>query len=87
MTTTSMVHIRLDEGLKVQATETLDSMGLSISEAVRVFLTQVISEKRIPFELKVPNKKTKTAMEEANLINHPRFNAATELFNALEKRS
>jgi DNA-damage-inducible protein J len=85
--TTSMVHIRLDEGLKVQATETLDSMGLSISEAVRVFLTQVISEKRIPFELKVPNKKTKAAMEEADLIHEPRFNTAEELFNALEKRS
>lgn len=32
-----MVHVRVDQQIKEQATETLASMGLSVSDAVRVF--------------------------------------------------
>ena len=37
MATTTMVHVRVDENIKAQAAETLASMGLSISDAIRVF--------------------------------------------------
>jgi DNA-damage-inducible protein J len=40
MTATTMVHVRLDLDVKAQATEALSAMGLSVSDAVRVFLTQ-----------------------------------------------
>ncbi len=40
MAATTMVHIRVDEHLKIQATDTLAAMGLSLSDAVRVFLTR-----------------------------------------------
>jgi len=45
MPTTSMVHVRIDEQTKAQATETLAAMGLSVSDAVRVFLTRVAAER------------------------------------------
>ena len=48
---TTMVHIRIDETLKTQAVETLAAMGLSLSDAVRVFLTRVVAEQGLPFEL------------------------------------
>lgn len=35
--TTTMVHVRVDEKIKAQAAETLSSMGLTVSDAVRVF--------------------------------------------------
>ena len=35
MATTTMVHVRVDEQIKTQATETLAAMGLSVSDAVR----------------------------------------------------
>jgi DNA-damage-inducible protein J len=41
-TTTTMVHVRADETIKAQATETLAAMGLSVSDAVRVFLMRVV---------------------------------------------
>jgi DNA-damage-inducible protein J len=85
-----MVHIRMDENMKVQATETLAAMGLSISDAVRVFLTRVVAEKQLPFALKVPNAETRVAMAEADEIlrNHrARFATAEELFDDLEKNS
>jgi DNA-damage-inducible protein J len=49
MAGTSMVHIRVDEQVKAQATKVLTAMGLSVSDAVRIFLTRVAVEKRLPF--------------------------------------
>jgi DNA-damage-inducible protein J len=55
MAATAMIHVRLDENIKTQAAETLAAMGLSVSDAVRVFLTRVAAEKQLPFALRVPN--------------------------------
>ena len=85
MVTTKMVHVRIDENIKAQATETLAAMGLSVSDAVRVFLTRVAAEKQLPFELKVPNRKTRAAMEEARAREHSRFANAQELIDEIEK--
>mgnify|MGYP001304068108 FL=1 len=90
MATTSMVHVRMDEQIKAQAAETLAAMGLSISDAVRVFLMRVIAEKQMPFALKVPNAETRAAMAEADEITRTRrarFSNAVELFDDIEKNS
>jgi DNA-damage-inducible protein J len=87
MVTTAMVHVRVDEHVKAQATEALAAMGLSISDAVRVFLMRVAAEKQLPFTLKVPNAETRAAMAEADAIGksrQARFATAAELFNDLE---
>ena len=86
----TMVHVRLDEQIKAQATETLAAMGLSISDAVRVFLMRVVADKQLPFALKVPNAETRIAMISADEIartRQARFANATELFDDLEKNS
>ena len=68
MATTTMVHVRVDERLKAQAAATLAAMGLSVSDAVRVFLTRVVAEQQLPFALQVPNAETRAAMAEADAI-------------------
>jgi DNA-damage-inducible protein J len=68
MTTTTTVHIRVDEQMKAQAAEALAAMGLSVSDAVRVFLMRVAAEKQLPFALKAPNAETRIAMAEADTI-------------------
>jgi DNA-damage-inducible protein J len=88
--TTAMVHVRVDEKIKAQATEALAAMGLSVSDAVRVFLMRVVAEQQMPFALKVPNAQTRTAMKEADEIastRRARFGTAVELFDDLEKNS
>ena len=65
MATTTMVHVRVNEKIKAQATKALTAMGLSVSDAVRVFLTRVAADKQLPFDLKVPNAETRAAMAEA----------------------
>lgn len=86
----SMLHIRLDDETKVQATETLASMGLSVSDAVRLFLRRVVVEQAFPLELKVPNAETQAAMLEARKLmaaRRQRFDAPGALFDALEEDS
>lgn len=41
--------VRLDSQLKDDAERTLDSLGLSMSSAIRVFLTHVVAQKALPF--------------------------------------
>ncbi len=85
---TAMVHVRVDEQVKVQATETLAAMGLSVSDAVRVFLMRVIADKQIPFTISVPNVETRAAIAEADEISRKhrgRFATGDELIDALEK--
>lgn len=81
MTATTMVHVRVDERLKAEAAETLASMGLSLSDAVRAFLTRVVADKQLPFEHEVPNAETRYAMKEADEIvraHRARFKTSNE---------
>jgi len=84
---TSMLHVRVEDNIKIQAAQALDAMGLSMATAVRLFLHRVVSEQAFPLELKVPNAKTQAAMEEsrAMMARAPRFNAAQDMFDELEK--
>ena len=66
--TTTMVHVRVDEKIKAQAAETLSSMGLTISDAVGVFLTRIVADKELPFTLKAPNETSRLAIAEADQI-------------------
>jgi DNA-damage-inducible protein J len=87
---TSMLHVRVDEETKAQATEALAAMGISVSDAVRIFLRRVAADQAFPFELKVPNAKLRLAMAEADEIaraHAARFANADELFADLEKNS
>lgn len=86
--TTTMVHVRVDENIKLQAAETLASMGLTVSDAVRVFLTRVVADQQLPFEIKAPNAVTRAAMYEADELiqaRRARFNSSQALLNELEK--
>jgi DNA-damage-inducible protein J len=43
-----MLHVRIDDQLKADATEKLASLGLTISDAVRILLTRVAKEGGLP---------------------------------------
>lgn len=59
----SMVHIRVNGEVKDQASQALATMGLTVSDAVRILLTRIAAEKAMPFEVRVPNHETLAAME------------------------
>jgi DNA-damage-inducible protein J len=65
MAATEMVHVRIDKRTKARAAKALAAMGLSVSDAVRVLLTRVATEKCLPFEVRTPNDATVGAIQEA----------------------
>ena len=85
MAATTMMHIRVDEELKAKAAQTLDELGLSVSDAVRIFLKRVVVEEGLPLNLKVLNDRTRAAIAEADEILTPRFSDSRDLIDAIEK--
>lgn len=88
MAHSSMLHVRVDDDVKSQASEALAAMGLSVSDAVRIFLKRVVNDQAFPLELKVPNAQTRAAIEESRVlmkVHNARFETAEALFNDLEK--
>jgi DNA-damage-inducible protein J len=51
MAATALVQTRIDPALKERATAILDTMGLTVSDAVRILLTQIDNEGALPFPL------------------------------------
>jgi len=80
---TAMVHVRVDEKTKQKAAKALAGMGLSVSDAVRMLLVRVASEKALPFEVKIPNATTINAMRAAGRGTGKRCRSAEALFSEL----
>ena len=70
MAKTDTLHIRVEPRVKAIAEKTLNDLGLSITDAINVFLNQVILNQGIPFKIEKPkyNKETLEAIIEAQSI-------------------
>lgn len=58
------VRARIDTNTKERAADALEAMGLSISDAIRLLMLRIADERRLPFEIKVPNATTRKAIAE-----------------------
>lgn len=56
MARTSNVYIRVEPEIKEEAEEILDQLGIPMSNAVGMFLRQIVMQRGIPFEMKLPQK-------------------------------
>lgn len=83
-------QIRIEETTKKQAVELLEGLGLNLSDAVNMFLKQVVLRNGIPFDVKYPEFKPEVveAMEEARKISRDPdvkgYSDVDELFKELE---
>lgn len=65
MAANTLVQARIDGGVKEEAAAVLASMGLTVSDAVRLMLTRIAKEHALPFDPLIPNEETVGAMKEA----------------------
>ena len=65
-TKTLMIHARIDPKLKKSAESIFSEIGISTTEAIRLFLKQVGLHNGLPFPVSIPNEQTVAAMAEAN---------------------
>ena len=89
MAKTDTLHVRVEPVVKQKAEKTLNDLGLSITEAINIFLNQVILHDGIPFEIRKPKytKETIQALEDTkngrNLSKA--FDSVDEMFEELDK--
>ena len=57
-------NIYLNLEVKKKAKKVLEQYGLSLSDAVNIFLTQVTLERGFPFPIRIPNEETKRVLED-----------------------
>ena len=83
MAANHLVQARINPDVKDEAAAVLAAMGLTVSDAVRLLLTKVAQEKKLPFAPLVPNAVTIEAMKEARRGGLPRFASVEDLLNDL----
>lgn len=84
MAADTVVRSRIDAATKARAAEALAAMGLTISDAIRLLLLRVADEKRLPFDVKVPNAESRRAMEDLVAGKGKRYASAEAFFDSLD---
>jgi len=79
------VRARIDTRTKERAADALEAMGLSISDAIRLLMLRIADERRLPFEVKVPNSTTRKAMAELEAGKGKRFASVEALMADLHE--
>ncbi len=54
---TSNIYVRVEPNVKQEAESILKELGIPMSNAVAMFLRQVILQRGMPFDVKLPSKK------------------------------
>ena len=84
MAANALVQARIDGEVKEEAAAVLASMGLTVSDAVRLMLTRVAREHALPFDPLIPNAETIEAMKEARRGNLQSFRTVDDLMADLD---
>jgi len=84
MAVSDVVRARIDPTLKKEAASVLSEMGLSVSDAIRILLTRVANEHALPFDVRVPNKKTQEAIAARERGDVERFDDLSALMTDLK---
>jgi DNA-damage-inducible protein J len=79
MAAVDVVRARIDTVLKKEATAVLSAMGLSVSDAIRLMLVRVVSDKALPFDVRIPNAETQAAMRDIQEGKVKRFDSVDAL--------
>ena len=85
MIANTVVRARIDEKTKTEASAVLASIGLTLSDAVRLMLMRVATEKALPFEPLIPNAETIEAIEECRRGGLKQYDSIKDLIHELNE--
>ena len=80
---TASARALLDPQIKREAEAILKELGLSVSKSFELYYRQIIAQRGLPFELKIPNKETMKAIENSRQGRGKAFSSAEDLFDDL----
>jgi DNA-damage-inducible protein J len=82
MSKTGYITARIEPKLKARAGRVLAKVGVSTTDAITMFLRQVVLRGGLPFEVRVPNSETRKAIEELETGGGETFHGSTkEIFD------
>lgn len=84
-TSDTYVRARIDTPTKEKATQALEAMGLSVSDAIRLLMLRIADEQRLPFSVVVPNAKTEAAIQELEAGQGKKFASVSDLMADLDE--
>ena len=82
---TDIINARVAPGLKRSAERIFKSLGMTMTEAISIFLSQVVLNKGLPFPVRVPNAVTRQAIKRAKEGKGKRYHSVQELVDDLGK--
>jgi len=82
MSVDARISSRIDSKLKAAADAILSELGIKPSQAISMFYSQIVRQRGLPLELKLPNEETIQALEE-NLTAHTHYQDVDEAFSDL----
>lgn len=57
-------RIKIDKTIQMLATNTLEDLGTTPAELYRILMKRIVKERKIPFDIRVPNAETCEAIRE-----------------------
>ena len=78
MTKTAYINARVEKGLKNKAQRILKDVGVNTTDAVEMFLHQVVLHQGLPFPVRKPNKETLRAIRELRAGKGKRYTGSTK---------
>lgn len=86
MSQSAVVHARIDQATKAATEKVLDALGMTPTEAIRLFYRQIAIRKSFPLELHVPNKLTDNVLTKSDMDQDiETFDTASELYASWDK--
>lgn len=79
----AQINVRIDDKLKEESKEIFDGLGIDLTTGIKIFLTKVVREKGIPFDMIVKNDNLEQALDEMNKGDYKTFNTVKELMQDL----
>ena len=80
MAKTGYITARVEPKLKARAARVLAKVGVSTTDAITMFLTQVVLRGGLPFDATAPNAETRAAIAELEAGGGERFEGKTSDF-------
>ena len=83
---TAIIHARIEPETKRKAEKILHKVGITPTEAIRIFYRQITLRGGIPFAIEVPNRLTAATLEKSRRGEDViEFDSVDEMFASWEK--
>jgi DNA-damage-inducible protein J len=90
----AIIKSRIDVDLKAEVESVLSALGMTVSDVMRITFAQIAARKGLPFDVKLPNAETLSALKESDAAlarlragAKPRFNQLDDYFAAMDAKA